>query len=304
MRVQDISVKLSSDLKKNSYRSTVVSALHIPKLREAIKKNLRTSKINKEVHQQYKISFDNMLNQDIRWVKSIILVAAPSPILEVIFSIDGEKHSTIIPPTYDHSIDDTITKIIKSALEPHGYQISRASLPQKLLATHSGLARYGKNNIAYVEGMGSFNRLIAFYSDLPCISDNWQNPQILKQCTDCNSCTKKCPSDAIDPNQFHLHAERCLTFHNESSKDFPSCIQKSWHHCLIGCMKCQHYCPVNKDVRHWKERLAEFSDKETKLFLSGLPREEMPISLVKRFENTAFLKDPKSFARNLKSVLV
>jgi epoxyqueuosine reductase len=303
MNFQDIYPKLKVDLEKGGFKSTIVSSRNVFELRKSIENNLNLGKINNEVYKQYKISFDNMLTQDIHWAKSIIVIAAPSPILEVIFTIDGKKQSTIIPPTYDHSIDETATTIVKSTLVPHGYQISRARLPQKLLATHSGLARYGKNNITYVEGMGSYLRLIAFYSDLPNISDNWQKPKVLDECIKCKACTKNCPSGAIDPLQFQLHAERCLTYHNESSKNFPSWVKKSWHHCLIGCMKCQHYCPVNKDFRFWKEKFAEFTDNESKLLLSGVAIEEMPSSLTTKFVDTELLEEPASLARNLKSIL-
>lgn len=303
MNIQKLSDTVNLALESNGYKSTIVSAEHIIELRKTIEENLNSGQIKKEVYNNYKSSFDNMLTQDTQWVRSIIVVAAPSPILEVIFTIDGEEQSTIIPPTYEHSIDETVTNIIESILFPHGYQISRASLPQKLLASQSGLARYGKNNIAYVDGMGSFYRLIAFYSDLPCLSDNWQEPQLLEQCIKCKACANKCPSGAIDPNQFQLRAERCLTFHNESNNNFPTWIQKTWHHCLVGCMKCQHYCPVNRSVRSWKEKYAEFSEYETQLLLNGTDIKDIPIDIVEKFKNTNLLEEPKNFGRNLRSVL-
>jgi len=173
----------------------------------------------------------------------------------------------------------------------------------KLLAARSGLARYGRNNIAYVEGMGSFLRLLAFYSDLPCANDYWQQPQALDECANCRACTNMCPSGAIDPDQFQLRADRCLTFHNESPQAFPSWIQESWHHCLIGCMKCQDSCPLNKDLQSWKERFAEFTEAETTALLSGVKSSELPASVITKFSDTDLLEDPVGLARNLKSVL-
>jgi epoxyqueuosine reductase len=66
-----------------------------------------------------------------------------------------------------------------------------AKLPLKLLAAHSGLAVYGRNNIAYVSGMGGFLGLTAVYSDLPCEQDSWQEPQLMKRGETCNSLCKK-----------------------------------------------------------------------------------------------------------------
>jgi epoxyqueuosine reductase len=223
--------------------------------------------------------------------------------LEVVLSVGGKQRSVIIPPTYEHSVDETVTSTIEDVLAPHGYRISRAILPQKLLAAHSGLACYGKNNITFVDGLGSFHRPLAFYSDLPCEHDTWQEPQMLDECNRCTTCIKKCPTGAIDPERFQLHAERCLTYYNESPEPFPSWLDKSWHHCLIGCMRCQSYCPVNKDVRSWTERYAELTDEETELVLNGGPKEGLPESLLAKLENTGLLDDPAVLARNLKSVL-
>jgi hypothetical protein len=60
---------------------------------------------------------------------------------------------------------------------------------------------------------------------------------------------KKCPTAAIKPDQFLLHAEYCLTFHNEKRGEFPEWIGTPAHHCLVGCMRCQIICPENKPHR-------------------------------------------------------
>jgi epoxyqueuosine reductase len=244
-----------------------------------------------------------MLAQDVSWARSIIVVAIPRPVLEVVFTVDGKKRSTVIPPPYEYGIDGLVTAAIESELTPRGHRILWAMLPVKLLAVCSGLARYGKNNIAYVEGMGSFLRFNAFYSDLPPVSDTWQEPQVLDECTNCSACIKNCPTGAIDPDRFQLRVERCLTYHNESSEPFPSWIQESWHHCLVGCLKCQRYCPVNKTVRSWTERSAEFTDTETTLLLSGAAKGELPPGLIAKFGITDLLDDPGALTRNLRAVL-
>ena len=45
-----------------------------------------------------------------------------------------------------------------------------------------GLAVYGRNNIAYVEGLGSHFRLSAFYSNLPTETDIWRKPRMMERC--------------------------------------------------------------------------------------------------------------------------
>ncbi len=303
MKYREIEEKLHSALLRSGFRSAIVSAAHVPELRETITKNRSLGLIDDGVYRQYEDYFSNMLTQDVPWARSIIAVSIPRPMLEAIFTVAGQRRSVVIPPTYEHGVDETVTAAIESELAPHGYQISRGTLPQKLLATRCGLARYGRNNITYVEGVGSFHRLLAFYTDLPTLDDKWQDPQVLDECSGCTACIMKCPTGAIDPDQFQLRAERCLTYHNESSEPFPPWIQESWHHCLVGCMKCQHYCPVNKDIRSWSERFAEFTDEESALLLSGATKDELPSGLIFKFNGTGLLEDPGGLARNLSSVL-
>ena len=126
-------------------------------------------------------------------------------------------------------------------------------MPEKLLAVRSGLARYGKNNITYVPGMGSLHRLAVFVSDLPCVEDNWGEVKTLKTCDGCTACMDACPTGAIVSDRFLIHAERCITFHNERIEEFPEWLDSSWHNCLVGCLRCQWVCPENRDVRQWVE---------------------------------------------------
>lgn len=302
MSAKKVTENLIMALERHGFKAKIVSVEHVPELQETIKKNLASGKIDKAVYRDYGSYFDNAIPEDISWERSIIIIAAPRPILEVVFTIDGKKLSAIIPPTYEHSVDKTITAAIKTAFAPNGYRFTRADLPKKLLAAHSGLARYGKNNITFVDGMGSFVRLLAYYTDLPIESDNWQDPKVLDECNGCMACTKKCPTGAIDPNQFQLRAERCLTFHNESSDPFPTWIDKSWHHCLIGCMRCQDCCPVNKEFWSWTERYAEFTEKETSSLLKGRSEDELPAKWISKFQNSDLSENRGTLVRNLRSL--
>ena len=303
MTPRDISETLQAALARQGYKSAIVSAEHVAELRETIRKKRAARLIDSAASRQYAGYLDKMLTQDVPWARSIVVVAVPRPLLEVTVTVDGRRHPVVIPPTYEHSIDETVTAAIKTALSPHDLQACRATLPLKLLATQSGLARYGKNNITYVEGMGSFHRLLAFYTDLPTVNETWQDPQELDECNGCKACTNKCPTGAIDPDQFQLRVERCLTFHNESPEPFPQWMDSSWHHCLVGCMRCQHYCPVNKEVRTWTERFAELTGQETALLLRGATNDELPPSLIAKFNSTGLLEDVVGLSRNLRSVI-
>lgn len=303
MKTAEITRRLLSVLERQGFRSAIISAAHVSELRETIKDDLASGSIDEGVHSQYSDYFSSMMTENISWARSIIAVAAPQPVLEAGFIVGGKRRSAIIPPTYDHGVDDTVNAAIESELRPHGYRVGRATLPLKLLATRSGLARYGRNNITYVEGFGSFHRLLAFYTDLPTVKDSWQNPMVLDECSRCRACVLKCPTGAIDPDEFQLRANRCLTYHNESTEPFSEWIDASWHHCLIGCMRCQMFCPANRDVRLWREKFIEFTDEESIMILSAASRDELPEGLISKFENTDLLENMGGLSRNLKSVL-
>ena len=303
MNSLEITEKLRSALGRSGYRSAIVSSAHARELRLRIENDLESGLIDDALYRQHAVYFDNMFAQDDSWARSIIAVVVPQPMLEVIFTVCGRRHSTVIPPSYEFGVDATVTALVEQGLVPYGYRVVRATLPQKLLAAHCGLGCYGKNNVVYVEGMGSYHRLLAFYSDLPAVTDAWQGPKVLGECTGCNACTHRCPTGAIDPERFRVHAEKCLSFFNESTEAFPSWIDESWHHCLVGCVRCQQCCPANKDVPPETKRFAEFTDEETALLLGGTAPGEMPESLIAKFKNTDLLDEPVALARNLRSLL-
>jgi epoxyqueuosine reductase len=231
------------------------------------------------------------------------VVAVPQPQIQVTFTWNGEPLPLIIPPTYvayretDKQAEDLVTKV----LAPQGYQVAQAVLPKKLLAVRSGLGTYGKNNICYVSGMGSFHRLAAFYSDLPCPEDNWQELQMMDSCQNCSACVRNCPSGAIPSERFLLRAERCITFHNERGGDFPfpAWLDPSWHNCLVGCLDCQRICPQNKDFVEWVEEGAEFSQEETALLLERVSLDQLSAATVRKLEQLDLIEYLDGLPRNL-----
>lgn len=208
-----------------------------------------------------------------------------------------------MPPTYSSDTDRAVESALAAILRPEGFSLHLARVPEKLLAVRSGLARYGKNNIAYVEGMGSFHRLEAFFSDLPTPEDNWVGLQALEQCHKCTACINKCPTGAIVHDRFLILAERCLTFHNERSAEFPDWIDPSWHNCLIGCMACQLACPVNKGFFDWFEEGVSFTEEETALLLQGVTRDQLPSAAAEKLQRLGLLEDVELVSRNLAVLL-
>lgn len=241
-------------------------------------------------------------------VRSMILAATPVPsTIEMIFHMDGKRIPVIFPASYadKDTAPRRIEKYLKEYLEPSGYHILYAPrLPFKRLAVRSGLAAYGRNNICYVEGMGSFVNLSAFFSDIPCVEDEWQQVHQMGICRTCRACLENCPTGAIMPNRFLIDNERCLTYFNEAGSewDFPAWIDPSSHNALYGCMRCQTVCPVDRPYLNAAIERAEFSEEETALLLEGKPFELFPEDLrqkVNRFDMMNYLG---AVPRNLRAL--
>jgi epoxyqueuosine reductase len=274
---------------------------HLRDLQEEIEGRYREGQFNEEFYQERLTSFVFNPPPDFLKAKSIIVVSVPQPQIQHIFNWRGETKSLIVPPTYSTYPNKEVEALLSKTLVPQGYQVAPSALPLKLLAARSGLGSYGKNNICYVPGMGSFHRLMAFYSDLPCYEDSWQEAQMMETCEDCSACLNNCPTGAISSERFLLHAERCITYHNEKPVNipFPQWINSSWHNSLVGCMHCQSVCPENADLMQWIEQGAEFTKEETALLLQGVPLDQLPAETAKKIKDLEVTEYFEVLPRNL-----
>jgi epoxyqueuosine reductase len=219
------------------------------------------------------------------------------------FKWSGKTYPVIIPPTYLHHTDKEALDILSLHLGNHGYSVYETELPAKLLAVRCGLAKYGRNNIAYIDGWGSFFRLRVFFSDMPCDSDNWQEMKMMDRCNTCTACSKNCPTRAITDERFLVNAGRCLTFFNEGASDFPGWLDPAWHNCLMGCMSCQDVCPENKDFFHWFSDAERFSEDETLLIIEGVPKEKLPGEFTDKLKRIYMWDDYNLLQRNLSMLI-
>jgi epoxyqueuosine reductase len=302
--------ELFSQLTQRGYKGRVVAIQHLGDLQEEIGGRYGEGLFDQELYQTYLAAFAFRPPDSLPEARSIIVVAVPQPQTGVTFTWNGERVRFIIPPTYfEQGTESRVRELLARVLEPAGYRVAEAVLPKKLLAVRSGLAAYGKNNISYVPGMGSFYGLVVFYSDLPAQEDHWRKPQIMESCRDCSACLRHCPVGAIPSaplgtgtsERFLLHAERCITFHNEKPGDvpFPAWIDPSWHNCLIGCLHCQRVCPQNREFLHWVEERVEFSQEETALLLQGVALDQLPPATAKKLEQSDVIELLDVLPRNL-----
>ena len=173
-------------------------------------------------------------------------------------------------------------------------------MPLKILAVRSGLAKYGRNNICYVTGMGSFLQLVTFFSEIPC-SETLERSKIMELCKSCDLCQRACPTHAISKKRFLLFAEKCITFHNErdGSYAFPDWIERKWHNSIIGCMHCQTVCPANKNLKKKIGIEEYFSEEETKALLNNPKKGDLSNSTLEKLKRLNLADYLSSISRNL-----
>lgn len=295
-------------LEKNGVRASVVSIRHLDELggeiRELHDKGLLDDLIFNYTGTKNPFHSPH-LPRTLPGAKSIIIVAMPQPIIRTTFHTSGRIVQLFVPPTYYDAIKVTrqTRSLLREAFRLKPYKFIRANLPLKLLAVRSGLAVYGRNNITYVPGMGSFYRLMAFYSDYESPVDYWQEKKSLPLCDKCKACTNACPTGAIGKDRFLVRAETCLTYMNEQKSDtkFPASVKSSAHNALIGCLRCQRVCPYNKKVADWFEDRGEFNKDETAYLMKGRFSGKKAARLEKRLNRLGL--DLTTFPRNLKVLL-
>ena len=295
--------KIFQNLIEQGYQIRVMSIEHLPQIQDEIEGHLQQGELDEEFYKIRLSWFDFHPPETLPHARSLIVAAVPRPQTQATFRYKGRRRTLSLPPTYTDydNITQQVADEIAVAIKKSGYQVAKTSLPLKLLATRTGLAQYGRNNITYVPTMGSYLQLVAVYSDMPCQDDSWQESLMMAACESCELCRKACPTKAIPSDRFLLRAERCIVFHNEKpgSIPFPQWMDRSWHNCVVGCLYCQRVCPVDKKFVRWTGKHEEFSEQETALFLRGAKAEELPEETLSKLKNLSLDEYLGMLPRNL-----
>ena len=299
----EINGQLVEHIKKQGWQGAIVSIGRVKDLETEIGSRRQKGLLDPVLFDKYLASFDFSCERRLADARSLIIVAVPQPQVRVVFETGHDSFPVMIPPTYACSIDQQVSAKLDSFLSSTSYHFKKVRLPEKLLAVRSGLARYGKNNISYIPDLGSFYRPVVFISNVPCEADSWREPTVMTECEKCTACLQACPTSAISSQRFQLHAERCLTFCNESTRDFPDWLRPAWHNSLVGCMICQKVCPVNKAVVKWIEPGETFNANETELILNGTSNELLPRPTVEKLKRQDLTEYYDVLGRNLKALI-
>jgi epoxyqueuosine reductase len=295
--------QLEVNLKDQGFSITTCPIEHLHDLKQDLEAPLKNGSIRNDFFQESLSNFKLSPDDYREGLKSIIVTAAPQLPQVTIFWYQGEEHRYPVPPTYTDQTDKIIEKIIIDTIGSYNFSISPALIPVKIAAVRTGLAKYGRNNITYCNGMGSYYRLKAFMTDLPVDENQWHEFELMPQCKNCQACLRSCPTGAIRADRILLQSDRCLTYFNEKIEEFPIWVEKSWHNSLIGCMDCQIVCPVNKKFGINQDNKVEFSEEETEKLLNARDEQGLPDSVLTKLHGLGLGEDWQLVARNLKVML-
>jgi len=183
---------------------------------------------------------------------TVVVVVMPRPAHLVAFTVNGRQVETIFPPTYVRY--QALFEEVRLDLQKHGLpgaRVERLNVPLKSLAARLGLVRYGRTNVTYAPGFGSYLQLLGYLTDaaLP-LPVEWRpcEPELLPDCEGCSVCLAACPTGAIGEDRVLLRGEQCLVAVNERAGEWPAWIPPSAHNCIIGCLLCQRPCPANPEL--------------------------------------------------------
>ena len=235
--------------------------------------------VSAAIYDEYAPSWEFAPPPEVPRPRTLIVVARPSPPVKVRFHLDSGPLEAVIPPTYISSVGRAeCLELLRSILGAQGLSVARARVANKLAAARTGLAQYGRNNLVYVRGMGTFARLDAFCTDADLDASELvlKGSMRMSSCPPCRNCHHHCPTGCIPYDGTVIDAARCLTHLNENEGEWPAWLDPQAHNALVGCMRCQEMCPADRYFLRTEVVVAEFDRHETEVVLKGLPPEQLP----------------------------
>ncbi len=290
---------------------TVVSVERFPAFREKISEIKRNERFGRNpVFRSYLKDSDFQLPPDFDTARSVVLVASPKKIAQVVFHYRGIKRRVTIPAQYyANGIGwKACMDLVKDTLLPGAssrIQIGNDYLYLKYLAVLTGLGEYGRNNICYVKGMGSFSALYAYFTDANLEESPLGTLKLMEACRHCTLCFETCPNGCISEDNAMIDVDRCITLYNEAEGVFPEWIKPEAHNALIGCILCQKLCPENAKVMKEARVLEEITEEETEAILAETAEGELMERVSQKLSRftAANAESRKIFSRNLRVLL-
>lgn len=236
---------------------------------------------------------------------AVIVVAVRRPAHRLGFELGTGRFEVILPPTYVRysEVFAEVREDLCSRFPQLRGHLETLLAPLKAVACRMGLTQYGRNNITYIPGWGSYFQLLGYVTDAELgISTDWspEPAQLMPECEGCNICESACPAGAIREDRILLHAESCTTYFSEEAGDLE---RKLSAQCLFGCLECQQICPVNKGLLR-TERALVFDRAETEMILAKGAQEAAALlaSVRQKLASLAMNEEPL-IGRNLKALI-
>ena len=292
-------------LERSGWSARVVAAAHLDDLRARVAAVLESGDLPGEAAARIADEVAFALPEGLA-ARSVIVGAIARPLTQATLIIGDAERTVPVPPHYAgyFTVPDGLAEAAGAALALFGHRAVRFEPPFKTLAVGAGLARYGRNNIAYVPGLGSYLMLAACASDAPPPDDAvWSEPLQLERCERCSACARACPTGAISADRFLLETERCLTFVNEDPAPFPDWVDPAWHTCAVGCLRCQLVCPENAGVELTVEPPMVFDEQESTAILAATAGSELAAATRAKLRLCGLDYSPELIARNLRALL-
>ena len=299
-----ISESLHSEIEAAGFKVKTFKTEHIKEISTGFERLVEQGLLDEDFYKRNLADFNYDCESTLENAKSVIVIAAPQRKSLAEFEYQGKIIEAVIPPTYIYpSIDSQVAGILDNALVKNGYGMAKAVLPLKLLAVRSGLGLYGRNNVCYIPGLGSFIRLKAYITDYEFEEDSWGDVRVMESCSTCSLCIDECPTGSIEKGSFLIHAQNCITNFNEYEAPIPEWISPDWHDSIVGCMKCQAACPHNTKLIDLVDERICFDEIETGMIMDGSIYNSLPIETRNKIYNAGMESYYNVLPRNIRLLI-
>jgi len=290
-------------LEASGIRAKIVPLTHIEMLKSKFDLMRRRGLLQQDLVDRYLHHFDFEPEVKGFEARSVIVTASRQPKVAITFSIHETPTALYLPPTYSSATDDEVRDLLRDGVSGESVAFEDVILPNKSLAAHSGLSRFGRNNVTYIPEWGSYFRLKCFLSDLEPIHAEYRELAYMDACLECALCPEACPTDAIAADRSLIHADRCLCYINEGPGEFPDWLEPAANDCIFGCMLCQEVCPYNEDqLDHLRDDI-HFDDGETDRILNAESLSSLPEGIRETLEEFLTEEWFPLFVRNVRFLL-